>query len=161
MGTFALRGLAASQLNHCDYTGSHPLHRRRPATSFYVGCPYSVTVRSIWDVSPRTFGYFRCAPGYSTVFTQLDAVCDPGVSGQRSSITRFPSRLRTLSHDRHSPKIQYSRGAGSDSGHTPFTSLCLQGIRKTQYLATGWLTIPYPGVLFAHAFPLDNEPLPG
>ena len=59
--TFAQRGLAASSLNHCGHTGLHPSHRRLLVASFYVGRPYSVTIPSIWDDSPRTFGLFSDA----------------------------------------------------------------------------------------------------
>jgi len=44
MGSFAQRGLAASSLNHCSYTGPHPSPRRHLASSFYLGWPYSATI---------------------------------------------------------------------------------------------------------------------
>ena len=59
--TFAQRELAASSLNHCGHTGLHPSHRRLLAASFYVGRPYSVTIPSIQDDSPRAFGLFSDA----------------------------------------------------------------------------------------------------
>jgi hypothetical protein len=58
--------------------------------------------------------------------------------GRYSSQTHLPFCLRLLSRDRHFPKIQDSRGYGSDSEHTLFTSpdsLVFQIYWQTYYRA--------------------------
>ncbi len=79
--------------------------------------------------------------------------------GRCLSLTHFPFCLRLLSRDRHFPKIQYSRGYGSDSEHTLFTSLDLN-ISLNQYrrYSTGRLTTPYPGgPMLSHSLSTMNQ----
>ena len=78
--------------------------------------------------------------------------------GRHSSITRLPFCLRLLSRDRHIPKIHNSRGYGSDSGHTPFTSLDSRIVQSIGPYATGRLTKPYPGgLMLSHPLSTLNQ----
>ena len=85
----------------------------------------------------------------------------PRGAGWYSSITHLPFRLRPLGKDRHDPKISVSRGYGSDSGLTPFTSLDLRISLcswEIHYRAADWTL---PGRTYAFAFPRDAGPAPG
>ena len=87
------------------------------------------------------------------------------MSALRSSFTRSPHGLRPHGRDRHFPNIQGFRGYGSDSGHTPFTSLLLfvlpLAFAFSRY-TTERLTRPYSGgPTRLRGFPLDRQPLPG
>ena len=78
--------------------------------------------------------------------------------GWHSSITHLPFRLRPLGKDRHDPKISVSRGYGSDSGHTPFTSLDSRISLYSGKYTTGRLTIPYPGgLVLSHSLATLNQ----
>ena len=142
MGTFAQRGLAASSLNHCGLTGSHPSHRRHPAASFYVGRPYSATIPSIRDASPRTWGFPMRA---WLLHRRCQARCclGPRGAGNHLPIAQFPFRLRPLSKDRHIPKIHCFSGLrGRFRAHTlHLARLAYLLSQKIHYRAVG-LTLP-------------------
>jgi hypothetical protein len=147
-------------LNHCGITGLHPSHRSLLAASFYVGGPYSATIPSIRNASPRTWAV-RCSPGYSIVVVKLDAVCDPGepVGTRQKRTFRFACAyyqgIGTF------PKFSILGAMGQiQSIHSSprLTRLFSKYIGK---LTTGRLTKPYPGgFMFSH-LPLDAEPAPG
>ena len=93
--------------------------------------------------------------------SSLSARCclRPRGAGQCLSLTHIPFCLRLLSRDRHFPKIQYSRGYGSDSEHTLFTSLdlCTSSNNQKSY-TTGRLTEPYPGgPMLSHSLSTMNQ----
>jgi len=115
-------GGASHGARRCYMLSHYPLWRnsrdvRRHASSPFSTFPLS-KVRSCYDVpnpklvDPQTQPLTVGAPLHlEVVFLGLAAV-------------RLPFRLRPNIKDRHIPKIPLSRGYGSDSGHTPFTSLC-------------------------------------
>jgi hypothetical protein len=79
--------------------------------------------------------------------------------GRHTSVTHLPVCLRLLSRDRHFPKIHNSRGYGSDSEHTLFTSLdsCTSSTNQKRY-TTGRLTKPYPGgPMLSHSLSTMNQ----
>ena len=159
METFAQRGLAASSLNHCGYTGLHPSHRRLLVASFYVGRPYSVTIPTTWDAFTKNLWVPFPMLAW-LLHRRCHARCclRPRGVGWYSSITHLPFRLRPLGKDRHDPKISVSRGYGSDSGLTPFTSLDSRISLYSGKHTTGRLTIPYPGgLLLSHSLATLNQ----
>jgi hypothetical protein len=94
------------------------------------------------------WGVDRRSPGYLPAVAWLDAVLDPGVSALHSSLTRSPLGLLLFEGDRHSPKIQYSRGYVSDSGLHPsprHTRLSSFPACAFSHYATERLTNPYSG----------------
>jgi len=108
--------------------------------------------KNLWGDFPMLAWLLHCR-------RQARCCLRPRGVGRHSSISRRPYCLRLLSGDRHHPKILISRGYGSDSGRTPFTSLdsctcrCCQG-RYT----TGRLTNPYPeGLVLAHSLSTVNQ----
>ena len=102
--------------------------------------------KNLWGAFPMLAWLLQCR-------CQARCCLRPRGAGRHSSVTRRPCCLRLLSKDRHYPKKLLSRGYGSDSEHTPFTSLdscttCNCQGRHT----TGRLTNPYPGgLLMAHS----------
>jgi len=126
VGTFAQQGLASSSLNHCGYTSSHPSHRRFLVAYFYVGqARGGITILSIWNASPRTFGTFsrggtRLVTPSSLSSSMLSETPECRKTLVNNALSLLPApRCTGSAHSQSSP----SRGYGSDSGHTPFTSL--------------------------------------
>ena len=115
MGTFAQRGLAASSLGHCGSPVPITRDAAIPRPLFTLGKILGVFYAVL---HPKSSG-IRRSPGYLPAVARLDAVLDPGVSALHSSLSRSPLGLLLFEADRHSPKIQYSRGYVSDSGLHP------------------------------------------
>ena len=159
--TLAQRGLAASSLNHCGHTGLHPSHRRHLTASFYVaGHTRLLSLRSRM-LHQGPLGDFPMLAWLLHRRCQARCCLRPRGVGWHSSCAHLPFCLRLLSGDRHIPKIQNSRGYGSDSGHTPFTSLDSHVdpmCGSTRYRAVDWALL---GRAYAFASPLNVEPEPG
>ena len=162
METFAQRGLVASSLTHCSYTGLHPSHRRLLVASFYVGRPYSVTIPTTWDAFTKNLWVPFPMLAW-LLHRRCHARCclRPRGVGWYSSITHLPFRLRPLGKDRHDPKISVSRGYGSDSELTPFTSLDSRISLYSWDIHYRAADYTLPGRACAFAFPRDAEPAPG
>jgi hypothetical protein len=125
-------------------SGSHHSRRGHPTPSFYIGrgtrvLPLRMIPQELLD---------RRSPGYLPAVAWLDAVLDPGVSALHSSLARSPPGLLLFEGDRHSPKIQFSRGYVSDSGLHPsprHTRLSSFPAFAFSHYATERLTNPYSG----------------
>ena len=148
MGTFARRGLVASQLGHCGSPVPITRDAAIPPASFYIAWGTRVLpLRTI----PREL-LVRRSPGYLPVVGRLDAVLDPGVAALRSSVSRSPHGLLPCEEDRPGPKLRSSRGYVSDSGLHPSPrrsrySSFLWPLGRFSRFTTGRLTRPYPGRL--------------
>ena len=90
----------------------------RPAILGYYCFDLQCFTKDLWDI-PTLARLLRCR-------CPTRCCLRPRGVGYRLSLPLYPFRLRLHRQDRHSPKILSSRGCGSDSGHTPFTSLDLQ-----------------------------------
>jgi hypothetical protein len=125
-------------------SGPHHSRRGHLTHSFYIArdtrvLPLRLIPQELLD---------RRSPGYLPAVVRLDAVLDPGVSASHSSFTRSPHGLRPAGEDRHAPKINGSRGYGSDSGRHPSprcTRLFVLAVCTAGHYTTERLTKPYSG----------------
>ena len=161
VGTFTRRGLAASSLYHCGFTGPHPSHRRLLVASFYVGKPYSATIpldpgcftKNLWD-SPMLAWLLHC------LRTTRCCLRPRGV-GNTLVISVLPvSPAPYHRGSAHSQNSSFSGLRGRFRAHT-LHLVVLANLWLNIESATGWLTRPCPGGPVAYAIPLGSEPLPG
>ena len=143
VGTFAPRGLAASSLGHCSTPVPITRDGAIPASSFHIGRGYSGTHEELLPKSrePSLAWLLAClraarcclgprGAGFALVPTALAAWPAPAWKGSA------PTNMKG------------SRGYGSDSGHTPFTSLLSRVLLSASAdcrNATERLTRPYSG----------------
>jgi hypothetical protein len=124
-------------------SGTHPSHRRLLTSSCYVGPPYSATILSIRDASPRTLGLsdarlVTSSPSSSSMLS--------GTPGGRFLLVYSAIPVSPAPNPKGSARSQNSSFSGLWVRFRAYTlHLAKLATLLSRSLATGRLSTPYPG----------------